>query len=506
MLGCFKRVNWFCIKAICLLIGGLSLCQGCLSVTFLEKEAHLAVDKNQLDVLSDLLSGETVTDSVIVRANRSWDAEIIPAVDWITLDFEEYDLLSGVTEEVPLRLTFANNDREFPRVAQLVITSGSHIETVNIVQSSLTPRLVVQAEGVENLAFDGAVCTLKVLSNVDWDVNVTDKSDIELNVETEVKAGGGNVTVTFPENYDLESTQYADLTFSAQECEDVTVKLTQAQAVPYARIMNVTGGEEILPSIGGTRYLTVKSNVDWTIAVKDNLAENVTFSVAGGSKGETSVRMTFTGNPDFDERRDFHARCQTLLPGEDDGRNEWKFTQERGSLLRCVYYWKDEDKTYYWPFEDKKYYWPFYYEGDTWPKRSLSIGTPNSSNTEEIFTTFAGYTYKLFSSHGNVFGTDGIRYGTTGLAAGDYLEFPVIEGHSLVQVNLIVAEKDAYSLLTPKIVCADNPEVSVGVPEEGVYENWVRTWTLEGEPSKAYRMVSTQDKTHAIKVIECIYR
>ena len=78
------------------------LCTGCLSVTFKEDVSHLYVDKGELNVPSDQISGEVVTDSVIVKANRNWDARIIPAVDWITLDFEEYDLLSGVTEEVPL--------------------------------------------------------------------------------------------------------------------------------------------------------------------------------------------------------------------------------------------------------------------------------------------------------------------------------------------------------------------------------------------------------------------
>ena len=64
MLGYFKHFNWFRIKTIGLLIGGIVLCQGCLSVTFGEKDAILTIDRNQIDVLSDLLSGDTVTDSV----------------------------------------------------------------------------------------------------------------------------------------------------------------------------------------------------------------------------------------------------------------------------------------------------------------------------------------------------------------------------------------------------------------------------------------------------------
>ena len=487
--------NWSCLNFLWLIIVWLFICHSCLSVNFKEEVSSLSIDRNELCVLSDQLSGETVTDSVMVKANRSWDAEIIPAVDWITLDRNEYEDLEGITREVPLRISFSDNKSDYPRVASLLITSGDYVQTVKIVQSPLTPRLMVNTSGCEELAFDGDSCVFEVLSNVAWTVSVGDKSeDMGISLKEEVRNGGGSVKVNLAEHFDLVSPKYADLIFTGVDCESVTVRVTQGKAVPYARIINVAGGEEVLPSIGGTRTMTVKSNVDWTIAVKEEGVDNVTFSKTGGGKGETSVMMTFEGTPSFDARRNFTARCQTLLEGEDDGRNEWIFTQERGSLLRFVFLYEGT------------WYWPFYCANGVWPKVSLSIGKPESQGEVKNFETYAGYVLKLFSNYGFVFGNQGIRFGHSTSSLGDYIELPAIEGRSLVQVNWIPDEEHKYSSLTATVMEAgslDNP--AVGEPKEGLYENGVRTWRIEGEASKAYWVVPDQNATYSIEILECIY-
>ena len=487
--------NWSCLNFLWLIIVWLFICHSCLSVNFKEEVSSLSIDRNELCVLSDQLSGETVTDSVMVKANRSWDAEIIPAVDWITLDRNEYEDLEGITREVPLRIYFSDNKSDFPRVASLLITSGDYVQTVKIVQSPLTPRLMVNTSGCEELAFDGDSCVFEVLSNVAWTVSVGDKSeDMGISLKEEVRNGGGSVKVNLAEHFDLVSPKYADLIFTGVDCESVTVRVTQGKAVPYARIINVAGGEEVLPSIGGTRTMTVKSNVDWTIAVKEEGVDNVTFSKAGGGKGETSVMMTFEGTPSFDARRNFTARCQTLLEGEDDGRNECIFTQERGGLLRFVF------------LHEGTWYWPFYCANGVWPRVSLSISKPESQGKVKNFETYAGYVLKLFSNYGFVFGNQGIRFGHSTSSLGDYIELPAIEGRSLVQVNWIPDEEHKYSSLTATVMEAgslDNP--AVGEPKEGIYENGVRTWRIDGEASKAYWVVPDQNATYSLEILECIY-
>ena len=461
----------------------------------MEEESGLSVDRNELYVLSDQLSGETVVDSIIVTANRSWDAEILPAVDWITLDLKEFEDLEGVTKEVPLYISFSDNKSEFPRVATLLITAGKNVETVKIVQSSLLPRLIVNTSGHEELSFDGDSCTFDVLSNVKWDVELVEQAEgMDISFEKETRNGGGSVKVTLAEHFDFDSPLYADLLFTAEDCEPISMRITQSKAVPYARIMEVTGGEEILPSIGGTRTMIVKSNSDWTIGVKEAGVDNVTFSKGAGSRGETSVMMTFEGTPSFNARREFTVRCVTQPEGEDDGRNEWKFTQERGGLLRFLFLYEG------------MWYWPFYCANGQWPKVSLSIGKPESKGEIEVFETYAGYTLKLFSNYGYVFGNQGIRFGNATSFLGDYIELPVIEGRSLVQINWTPDEEHKYSSLTATVKKAgslENP--NVGIPEEGNYQDGVRTWTLDGEPSTAYWLVPLQNATYSVEILECIY-
>ena len=207
--------NCHCLNFLWLILVSPFICHSCLSVTFMEKESGLSVDRNELCVLSDQLSGETVIDSIIVTSNRSWDAEIVPAADWITLDRNEYEDLEGITKEVPLRISFTDNKSDYPRVASLLITSGDNVQTVKIVQSSLTPRLMVNTSGCEDLAFDGDSCVFEVLSNVAWTVSLGDKSeDIGISLEEDVRNGGGSVKVALTEHFDLESPKYADLIFN----------------------------------------------------------------------------------------------------------------------------------------------------------------------------------------------------------------------------------------------------------------------------------------------------
>ena len=344
-------------------------------------------------------------------------------------------------------------------------------------------------------AFEGDSCIFEVLSNVEWNVSIGEQAEgMDVSFEKETRNGGGSVKVTLAEHFNLDSPVYADLIFTAKDCDTISMRLTQVKAVPYVRINEVSRGEEIIPSIGGTRTMLVKSNVDWTIGLKEDAADNVKFSKSTGGRGETSVLITFEGTPSFDARRELTVSL-IQLAGEDDGRNLWTFTQERGSLLRFVFLYNG------------KWYWPFYCKDGTWPKISSSIDKPESQGEEKIFETYAGYTLKLFSNHGYVFGNQGIRFGRSTSFLGDYIELPVIEGRSLVKINWTPDEQRQYSSLTATVKKAGsltNP--NVGVPEEGDYQDGVRTWLLEGEKSQAYWFVPTQNATYSVEILECIYK
>ena len=487
MIGMYRDINRMivCLSTVLML-------SSCLTENFAEKDPVLSIDVQTLEVPGDLVSGESVVDSVIVRSNRSWNAQIVPSVDWAEADILEFEDLAGVMTEVPIRLTFKDNDTDHPRVANLVVTTDSGISNVKLVQQPLQPRLSpdMTAEGL-SIHYEGGEAVVDVKSNVDWTASIIEKSEnasviLEL-VDTEQN---GNVKVVFNENFDLQSEAYVVLNFTASGFTPVTMRLTQQAATAYARILEVTGGEDILASIGGKRNILVKSNVNWTVGIKDSAAENVTFSKTSGGRGETSVTMYFEGNPDFDSRREFIAQFVTEVPGVDDGTNAYEFTQERGSLHRYVFSYNG---TWYWPFLESR--------------PSLSVGSPNFSSERKSFTTRSGHLLTVFSKYGVwLNNTRGINLGLKeNDSAGDYIEFPAIEGRRLVKVTWQTAGGATRS--GNQIVEADNPANIVG-PEifASCQTGDLRIWELTAtEAGKAYRIESTRDQTMQTPALECYY-
>ena len=483
-----KNITRIALISLCVIM----ICS-CLTKTFSESDSTLILDVETLELPGDMVSGEAVTGTVIVSSNRSWNAEIVPSVDWATIDVNEYEDLAGVSADVPVTLTFSDNESDYPRVANLLVTTSSGMKNVKLIQQPLEPRLAPVASCVaDSLHYEGGEAIIDVVSNVNWTAAITEHSEgagvvLDL-LDTE---RNGNVKVTFAENFDLTSDKYAVVTFAAEGFEPVSVRVNQQKAVPYARVLSVTGGEDILAAIGGARTITVKSNVNWTVGVKDNAADNVTFSKTTGGKGETSVKMTFKGNPVFDERREFAAEFLTEVPGVDDGTNEHLFVQERGSLLRFVFSFNN---TWYWPFPSER--------------PSLSTGKPSYPDVATEFTTYSDNKITIYSKYGiwlnNTRGVNVGRKDETVSAVGDYIEFPVIEGRRLSKV---VWESTNSSRTGTQIVSADEIPVVVGEEITSICEPGdLRIWDLTTtEVSKPYRIVLLRNTTMQTPVFECHY-
>ncbi len=469
------------------------IADSCLTKTFSEEDSTLSLDVETLEFPGDMVSGEAVTGSVLVSSNRSWNAEVVPAVDWVQIDIKEHEGLSGVSADVPLTLTLADNETDYPRVANLLVTTSSGMKNVKLIQQPLLPRLSPDAADVaESLHYEGGEALIDVVSNVNWSASITEKSeDTSVSLELVDTERNGSVKVIFGENFDLNADKYAVVTFEALGFEPVSLRVSQQKAIAYARILSVTGGEDVLAAIGGTRTIKVKSNVDWTLGIKDDAADNVTFAQTSGSKGETSVKMTFAGNPDFNARREFVAQFLTEVPGVDDGTNEHLFVQERGSLLRFLFSY---DKTWYWPFPTAR--------------PSLSTGKPSYPGENKVLTTYSGHELTIYSKYGlwlnNTRGINVGRQDDVVSAVGDYIEFPVIEGRRLSKV---VWESTNSSRTGTQIVSTDDVPVVVGAEITSVCEPGdLRVWDLAAtEVSKPYRLVLIKNSTMQTPVFECHY-
>ena len=478
------------------LIGYIScvlLTYACLSKNFSEGDSRLSLSTEAVELSGDLVSGEPVTCEIVVASNRSWNAEIVPPVDWAKIDVSEYEDLAGVSVDTPVTLTLTDNESEYPRVADLLVTTADRMQVVKIVQHPLISRLVPNEDNAAMpVHYEGGEAVIDVVSNVKWTAEISDKSeDAAVNLELVDTERNGSVKVTFSENFDLESEKFAVVKFSAAGLEPVSLRLSQQKAVAYARILNVTGGEEILPAIGGKRTITVKSNVNWTLGIKDNTADNITFDRSSGSKGESEVKMTFAGNPNFDTRREFVAQFLTEETGVDDGTNEHNFIQEKGSLLRFVFSY---NSTWYWPF--------------TSSRPSLSTGKPSYPDAATEFSTYSGHKVTIYSKYGIwLNSTRGINVGRKDdlvSAVGDSIEFPVIEGRRLSKV---VWESTNSSRTGTQIVTVDDNPAVVGeeiitVCELGDLRVWDLTLT---EASKPYRLELVRNATMQTPVFECHY-
>ena len=474
--------------SLCIVMAG-----SCLTKNFSEETPSLSLDVETLEIPGDLESGEIVSGTVTVSSNRSWNAEIVPAVDWVQIDAESYEDLAGVSADVPVTLTFTDNAGDFPRVANLVVTTASGMKNVKLVQQPLVPRLAPDfSVASEPVHYEGGEVSVDVVSNVKWGAALTEISEgASVSLEPVDTERNGTVKVRFSENYDLESDKYAVVTFSASGFEPVSVRLTQQKAIPYARILSVTGGEELLSAIGGVRTIKVKSNVDWTLGVKEAGTPNVSFSSVAGGKGETSVKMTFGGNPDFDARREFTAQFVTQSPGVDDGTNEHSFVQERGGILRFLFSY---NAVWYWPF--------------TSSRPSLSTGDPDYSDVRQEFTTYSGHKISIYSKYGiwlnNTRGINVGRKDDAVSAVGDYIEFPVIEGRRLCKV---VWESTNSSRTGTRIISTDDTPTVVGEEITSVCEPGdLRVWNLTAtEVSKPYRIELIRNTTMQTPVFECHY-
>ena len=66
--------------SLCIVMAG-----SCLTKNFSEETPSLSLDVETLEIPGDLESGEIVSGTVTVSSNRSWNAEIVPAVDWVQM-------------------------------------------------------------------------------------------------------------------------------------------------------------------------------------------------------------------------------------------------------------------------------------------------------------------------------------------------------------------------------------------------------------------------------------
>ena len=362
---------------------------GCLERHFAEEKAVLSVDVEDIVVPGDVADGpDMVTDTLVVTANRSWSAYFKTDVDWVEMESDEHLDLSEVMEDVKVVLKFKDNRDGADRSVVLHVTAANGEKDVTIRQKAMKHRLVLMdgtdariAEGESS--YEATVrceldtCVVAFNTNMPWTAKIQEGNTAGVKLSKTSGDGASSMKVYFGENEDSDNTKSAVIVLSADGCDDIKIAFTQLEGTPYVKILERESGGVNIPSIGGRYPITVKSNVAWSMKVKDGERLKAKFLKAKkddsgatikdeagvtlydyldeyqAEKGEKSVTVAFLGNDDF--ANDGTITLQMNAPGAEPA--EATYTVDKASyvFLGCrkwpdIYSDSSTSSTYWQPF------------------------------------------------------------------------------------------------------------------------------------------------------------
>jgi len=296
-------------REFCVIFSAAAICLfGCLDADLTERSSILEPDGDSIIVQAEFASGSGENEkTVVIRSNRSWfahlndlDNPIDPSdetvsVPWGSIDAEYHSNLTGTTEETPVTITFLRNYSQSSINGVLNIYSeGKVAASIPITQEGAVYHL--SASAVKSVAqCDSDELSIKVECNTAWTAKVDESTTATVSLDTEEGFDPGEVKVKFSENFAL-SDKVADIVFSAKDCPDVTVRLTQNKAVPYLYIVEgaetkVAGGEQ-------TASVAIRSNTSWTAELVSSDMEDFNIENPSGESGiETPQTVTFSFTP-----------------------------------------------------------------------------------------------------------------------------------------------------------------------------------------------------------------
>ena len=296
-----------------LLLLALAGLTGCLEGRLAEKEAVVETDGTGVVAQAEFAAGSREDERlVVIRSNRSWfahlndlDNPVDPAdpeasVPWGTLSTDHHVNLTNTTEETPVTIRFQRNYSQ-ARINGIlnIYSEGKIAASIPVVQEGAVYHL--GADAVKSVAqCDADELVIRVDCNTAWTAQVASGSTAQVTLDTETGFDPGEVRVRFAENFSL-SDKSADIVFSAQDCPDVTVHLTQNKAVPYLYVV-----EDADPRIlGGATEASVRirTNTDWTAEVLSSELDGFSIENASGASGISApqtVNVRFEANPATD--------------------------------------------------------------------------------------------------------------------------------------------------------------------------------------------------------------
>lgn len=260
-----KKLNVLFVLACVMLIA--ASCGKKVNVAFTTAEVNVAAEGGE--VISSLTS------------NGDWTVDSNP--EWITVS-PTYG--SGDT---PLALTVSANEEQAVRSGEVKVSSKDNSAVLTVTQAFMEKYLRVNPDGITTDRFGGSF-EIEVESNVAWTL-----SELPNWVTASVTEGTNNGHIVMeiaPINGEVSEDRSATLTFSGGGI-DVFFMVVQTKETSLG--FSVSPMELEIPYEGGTRSLSVTSNIPWTAFTK---VDWITISPDSGN-GNAEVTVNVAENTEL---------------------------------------------------------------------------------------------------------------------------------------------------------------------------------------------------------------
>lgn len=459
---------------------------GCIGINDSDDSTILSVSETEILVQAEFTSENDKCKTVVIRSNRSWfahlddvDHPIDPAdpdakVKWGTLSVNHHQNLTNTIDETQVQIIF-NENYSADRVNGLlnIYCEGKIMQSIPVTQEGLDFRIMAQAQS-DFAQCDADTVAVSVDCNTSWTARVSEESTANVTIDCNKGFRNGSLNVIFDENFSETEDKTAKVIFSAKNCEDYVLTITQNKAVPYFFVLPEYDGKVLSGETSAS--VKIRSNSAWSAEVVESQLEDFVIVNPSGEKGTSlaqDVKVTFKANPENDPFTIKKTKIKFNVQG----------------VLEPVEYVFSQRGCFVVSFDDVKAFSPEI------PNTLVSAsGQPsNMSRPGRVNTDVDVFSYKSGDLSVNVELSQYIRYDSAktalyvmGAGKYPYIKISGIDGLTIKEVSLGCSRADAaYAFFAGNIVADDHLLESKTTVEYSPYLEQVN-WTSAADGSLYY--------------------
>ena len=482
------------IKKTVAMLMAASLLWSCIGSNDEENDSLLEVSDNEIVAQAEFVSDTDKEKTVVIRSNRSWfahlddlDHPVDPTdpdarVSWASLSVEHHQNLTNTTVETEIVITFNENfSGDAVNGVLNIWCEGKIVKSIPITQEGRLYRVSAHTD-ISQAKCDSDIVPVTVDCNTKWTARISEESTADVRLDVVSGTGEGALNVIFGENFSQTEEKTAEIIFSAKNCEDYTLTISQGRAVPYVHILPEYDGRVL----GGENQASIKirSNADWTAEVVESDLEDFTIVNQSGVKGISEpqeVNVTFKANDSGDPKNVRTATIRFTADGIDKP-VEYVFSQ-RGPFVVS--------------FEDMSAFSPeipnTLNKGNTHPdpdNYNNNLCRPDRVNTDvDVFRYTSGnYSVDVELSQYIMFETSKSALYVIGAGKYPYIKVSGIEGLTIEEVSLGCSRADAGCVYFAGNVVADDHILANAGKTTTEYTEYLSqvTWTPATDGSLHY--------------------